>query len=147
MLADIAFIGYDLYKLISDEIKGCDNFGTNISALGLDVLGAFTPGATGFGLLYRAKRALSVVIGSKISKQLLERGWTKLEIIKLIEKPHTTRKAFNRITGNKATAYFTKDGYYVIRDNVTGEIVQISRKSDPNWIPDRSIVNPYFPKR
>ncbi|QNT75857.1 colicin E5-related ribonuclease [Dehalogenimonas etheniformans] len=32
-----------------------------------------------------------------------------------------------------ATAYFDKDGSYVVRKDKTGDIIQISNKNDPNW--------------
>ncbi len=33
-----------------------------------------------------------------------------------------------------ATAYYASDGSYVVRNDKTGEITQISNKNDPNWI-------------
>jgi hypothetical protein len=70
------------------------------------------------------------------------RGWTKELIHKTVNNAFKTRSAVNKATGNTATAYFTKEGSYVVRDNVTGEIIQISNRFDPKWIPDKSIVNP-----
>ncbi|WP_156934293.1 colicin E5-related ribonuclease [Paenibacillus zanthoxyli] len=55
------------------------------------------------------------------------------------------RQILNRTTGNDATAYFNKDGSYVVVDNGTGKVVQISNKNNPNWAPDKSIVDPYIP--
>ncbi len=52
----------------------------------------------------------------------------------------------NKAHGNPATAYFNQDGSYVVRDDVTGELVQVSdRTNPPNWIPDDTIVDPYMP--
>jgi RHS repeat-associated protein len=86
-------------------------------------------------------------IPAKIAKQLAKRGWTDDLIQKVINKAHTTRKATNRATGNPATAYFTKDGAYVVVDDVTKEIVQVSNRIDiKNWIPDGTIIDPYIPK-
>ena len=48
-------------------------------------------------------------------------------------------------TGNAATAYFQKNGAYVVKDNVTNEVIQISNILDPNWIPDATIINPFIP--
>ena len=50
-LLDIGFIAYDIYKLATDGRK---NLGTNLAALGLDVLGAAVPFATGLGAAERA---------------------------------------------------------------------------------------------
>ncbi len=49
VVADVGFILYDLYRLRTDPC----NFGWNLFALGLDVLGAFLPFATGLGFAAR----------------------------------------------------------------------------------------------
>ncbi len=33
-------------------------------------------------------------------------------------------------------------GSYVVRDNNTGDVIQISNKNDPHWVPDQTIKNP-----
>jgi hypothetical protein len=45
----------------------------------------------------------------------------------VVKKPYTTREAINKATGNPATAYYNKAGDYVVVDNVTGELVQVSK--------------------
>jgi len=85
-------------------------------------------------------------ITPKIAKQMGGRGWTKELIHGTVNSPFTTRAATNRATGNAATAFFTKEGAYVVRDNVTGQIIQVSNRLDPRWIPDATIINPYIPK-
>lgn len=67
-------------------------------------------------------------------------------INKLVNNPYVIRKAVNKATGNKATAFFNKKGQYIVRDNVTGNIIQVSNKFDSKWIPDATIINPYIPK-
>ncbi len=84
-------------------------------------------------------------ITPKIAKQMSRRGWTAKMIRELVNESRIIRPAFNRATGNNATAYFTEKGAYVVRDNVTGTIVQVSDRLNPGWIPDSSIVNPYIP--
>ncbi len=76
---------------------------------------------------------------------MVKRGWTTESIHFLINNPFTTRIASNRATGNAATAFFHADGSYIVRDDVTGVIVQISDRLDPNWIPDATIINPFKP--
>ncbi len=49
-IADIGFIGYDLYRLAAD---GRSNFSSNLTALGLDAAGAAVPFVTGAGVAYR----------------------------------------------------------------------------------------------
>ncbi|ODS24333.1 hypothetical protein AB835_03990 [Candidatus Endobugula sertula] len=54
-VADIGLIAYDAYRIYTDNIAGdCNNLGENLGALGANVLGAVTPGATGLGTAYRA---------------------------------------------------------------------------------------------
>src|SRR5690606_14125171 len=85
-------------------------------------------------------------ITPKITKQMAGRGWTKELIHNTVNNPFTTRAATNRATGNAATAYFQKNGSYIVKDNVTNQVIQISNRLDPKWIPDATIINPYIPK-
>ena len=32
-----------------------------------------------------------------------------------------------------------------VKDNITNEVIQISNRLDPGWVPDATIVNPYKP--
>lgn len=84
-------------------------------------------------------------IGEKIEGQMGRRGWDAGSVNRTIKSPHTTRGATKKANGNPATAYFNKDGSHVVRDNRTGDVLQISNRNDPNWIPDRTIQNPYRP--
>ena len=85
-------------------------------------------------------------IGTKIKGQFSNRGWSTRTIHQTVNKPFTTRSALNKANGNSATAYYTKAGGYVVRDNVTGEIIQISNLKNPgSWVPDQTIINPYRP--
>jgi RHS repeat-associated protein len=82
----------------------------------------------------------------KILNQLASRGWTPKLVQRVIDRPVHTSPAFSRATGNRATAYFDRSGAYVVRDNVTGEIVQVSNRLNPSaWKPDASITNPFVP--
>nr|WP_272872733.1 RHS repeat-associated core domain-containing protein [Photobacterium arenosum] len=58
-VADIGFIGYDLYRILTDNVLGdCGNLGSNLTALGADLAGLAIPGATGLGAASRvAKKA------------------------------------------------------------------------------------------
>lgn len=85
------------------------------------------------------------IIDSKISNQMEKRWWNMSSINETIENPFTTRSALNKATGNPATAYYNQDGSYAVRDNLTREVIQISDKSKPGWIPDSTIINPYTP--
>lgn len=88
---------------------------------------------------------VSTNIGDKIGRQMEKRGWTTGDIDGVIESPYTTRSATNKANGNRATAFFNKNGSYVVRDDKTGDVIQISNKNDPHWVPDQTIKNPYRP--
>ena len=83
--------------------------------------------------------------GAKSESYLTKRGWTWNSAQDVVGNPYTTREAVNKATGNSATVFYNKSGDYVVRDNVTGELVQTSKFGDVNWIPDSSIINPYKP--
>jgi len=107
--------------------------------------------AGGQNLQQAAQRGTSVVFGSTtkssqtLATQMQTRGWTEAAIRNTVNNPYTTRSAINRATGNDATAFFNLDGSHVIIDNITREVVQISNRFDPAWIPDSSIINPFIP--
>lgn len=83
---------------------------------------------------------LVVNIGEKITRQIEKRGWTQGDILKTIQNPTRTtsvRDTRHLPDGSRlndpATAYIGPDGRYVIRNDKTGDIVQISNRNDPNW--------------
>lgn len=88
-----------------------------------------------------AQAANDIKIGKHILKDLSKRGWTKDLIKKTIQKP--ARKVATKDIRNKpdgsgrvndpATAYIREDGSYVVRNDKTGDIVQISNRNDPSW--------------
>lgn len=64
-----------------------------------------------------------------------------------VDNPYTLRTSINRATGNPSTVYYTKQGSYVIVDDVTKAVVQVGDNINPStWVPDASIVDPYIPK-
>jgi RHS repeat-associated protein len=81
----------------------------------------------------------------KIQRQLGKRGWSDSLIDDTISRPHATSPSINKATGIDATAYFRQDGSYIVRENVTNEIIQISNRNSSAWIPDSAIQKPYKP--
>ncbi|MFQ3231440.1 MAG: hypothetical protein ACI9DO_002828, partial [Reinekea sp.] len=87
-------------------------------------------GAAKFAGKYAVKKAAKRVTtniptqGRKFN-QLSKRGWSQSSVDDLVNSPYTTRSSINKANGNEATAYFRNDGHYVVRDNVTGDIVQM----------------------
>ena len=83
----------------------------------------------------------------KLMNQMNSRGWTENLIKDTVDNPYTIRISINKATGNTATVFYTKQGSYVIVDDITKQIVQISDNINPStWIPDTSIINPYKPQ-
>ena len=64
---------------------------------------------------------------------------------KLVNNLSTTELSIDRTSRYTATLCYAKDGSYIIIDDMTMEIVQISNKNDPNWILDSGIINPFYP--
>ena len=85
-------------------------------------------------------------LGQKTESYVSKRGWSTDSMEEVANDPYRTSEAFNKVTGNKATAYYNKAGDYIVVDDVTGDLVQASKKGDPNWIPDSTIKNPYKPQ-
>lgn len=80
------------------------------------------------------------------ANQLGRRGWSRDDVDRTVNAPFATRPALDKSTGNPATAYFNQDGSHIIRDDVSGRLVQMSDRLDPgSWIPDPTIVDPYIP--
>ena len=81
----------------------------------------------------------------RLDNQMVKRGWTKAEVENTVSNPYTTRASKNMATGNTATAYYNSSGAYVIVDDVTRIVVQVSDNINPSiWIPDPNIINPYI---
>jgi RHS repeat-associated protein len=129
---------------------GHDSYGVpqNNGQATLQIASAIPIGKVGAivdNLVEEGASSLFSQIPSKIANQMARRGWTKELIHEVVNNPFTKRAALNRATGNAATAFFTKEGSYIVKDDITNEVIQVSDKTDPNWIPDATIVNPYKP--
>ncbi|HLY69362.1 MAG TPA: colicin E5-related ribonuclease, partial [Puia sp.] len=96
-----------------------------------------------FSGLFNSKEEF--VITGKIRAQMKSRGWSDESLGETIQDAFTTRESKNLATGNKATAFYDKAGNYVVRDNTTKDVIQISNKNKIDWVPDKNIINPYKP--
>ncbi|MEF2964205.1 colicin E5-related ribonuclease [Paenibacillus sp. M1] len=88
---------------------------------------------------------IKIEIDKKIAGQMERRGWTEDSIEDTVNEPHETSEATNKANGEDATAYFNEDGSYVVVENNSEKVIQVSNKNDPLWIPDSTIKNPYIP--
>ena len=74
-------------------------------------------------------------------EKLAERGWTERLVRSTIDDPVRTvpTRDYRKIPGaatrmdDPATAYYGPRGGYVVRNNRTGDVVQISDRLDPYW--------------
>jgi len=78
--------------------------------------------------------------GTKIRGQIKGRGWDGNSVQETLNNPYktveTTDYRYNNDgtrMDNPATAYINEDGSYVVRNDNTGDIVQISDKTDLDW--------------
>ncbi len=83
-------------------------------------------------------------IDDKIKGQIGDRGWTEegvREITKTEPSGTTIDNTKGKIgdKGEPATVYGSKDGDYVVVNDKSGEVVQVSNKNNPEWKPDRRI--------
>lgn len=76
----------------------------------------------------------------KIQRQMQNRGWTPELAQRVYERPARLGRAVNRANQQAATAFFLPDASYLIVEDATGDVVQISNRNDPLWMPDASIV-------
>ncbi|MBO1348474.1 MAG: hypothetical protein EBE86_014270 [Hormoscilla sp. GUM202] len=70
-----------------------------------------------------------------------KRGWKQQSVVATIQNPASTaatRDNRYNIDGTQknepATVYYRSDGHYVVCNDLTGDIVQVSDTNDPNWI-------------
>lgn len=83
----------------------------------------------------------SITIGPKIQKQMPSRGWTEERVNQAVQSP--TRTVVTRDTrydpltssrfNDPATAYYHKDGGYVVINDRTGAIVQVQNLNKTGW--------------
>ncbi|MGH3874387.1 MAG: colicin E5-related ribonuclease [Pseudonocardiaceae bacterium] len=85
-------------------------------------------------------REVETKYGNKITKQMQQRGWTPETVDETIRNPHRTvetiderRRKDGTRNNDPATAYLNDDDSYVVRNNKTGDIVQVSDRTDPDW--------------
>ena len=82
-----------------------------------------------------AARALSY--SSKIEGQMGPRGWSQESIEAAVKNPSETHSVWDFTTGDKqpATAYVQRGGGYVVVNDETNELVQVSNLNKSGWKP------------
>ena len=123
--------------------------GVNYSAR--DALVDAALGAAGAGLVddlndvRRLRRRFAAVadnlsFGRHVSPQLGRRGWTEASARRLVRDPHSTRSMRDTRhlpdgsrMDDPATAYIDRSGDYIIVNDRTHDVIQVSNRNDPNW--------------
>ena len=85
-------------------------------------------------------RGAAIHIDRKIAAQLAARGWTEHEIRDVVDRGPVVRSIDH--TGGRsdpASVYGSKRGGYVVINDRTWRVVQISDRTDPGWLPDSRI--------
>ena len=76
-------------------------------------------------------------LSSKILRQMTTRGWTKQEILDTV-KGGKVFAVVNKATGGPATEYVATSGKFVVVDDATKQVIQVS---GPGFLPNH-LVNP-----
>lgn len=86
------------------------------------------------------RRAAGIYIDDKIAAQFVVRGWTVQQINEATNAAPIGTSTDN--TGGNpepATVYGSRTSGYVVVNDRTGRVIQISDKNDPGWIADGRI--------
>jgi RHS repeat-associated protein len=97
---------------------------------------------TGIAVGEMAKGVNSAVdldnLSNKIANQMVERGWTKddiLDTIRQAQEGGTTYPVPDNYTGGAATEYVGADGKFVVVNNASGNVIQVSGPGfRPNYL-------------
>ena len=123
-----------------EPVMFLDDVAILLGSGGLFQLGRLMLARIAAGIYGRGGAARATTFGTKIEGQLAGRGWSRSAVDDAIRNP--TRTVATRDTrhlpggarnNDSATAYYSRDGGYVVRNDRTGDVVQISNRNDPNW--------------
>jgi hypothetical protein len=74
---------------------------------------------------------------NKINGQMARRGWDRASMKELIDSPTVRYNVVDLRAGIRepATVYAHSNNTYVMLNNRTGEVIQVSDRSKPGWKP------------
>jgi hypothetical protein len=78
-------------------------------------------------------------ITEKIAQQMVERGWTESEIRGLLTTERSGISVDGRDGRNDPASVYGKSREYIVVNDRTKEIIQLSNKNDPTWRDDSRI--------
>jgi RHS repeat-associated protein len=73
------------------------------------------------------------------------RGWSEESINDTLVHPVDTAATVDLMTNQPGTVYYRSDGHYVVRNDITGELIQVSNTFYLDWI-DRVTNQPVRPR-
>jgi Colicin E5 ribonuclease domain len=82
---------------------------------------------------------MNLKFGKKILKQLEKLGWTKESVMQIYLNPVKTIKTLDTRNDPDGTKNYRFENSYIICNDVTGDVVQVSEINAPNWINPLSI--------
>ncbi|HEX6369730.1 MAG TPA: colicin E5-related ribonuclease [Longimicrobium sp.] len=132
--AELGFTMADIIDFLQTLGDPCASIFDKFGSGGLLLAGMIGPGG-GYGSLDEFLQ-----YGQKILKQMSKRGWDEALVKSTINNPARTvpTRDTRHLPGggnmdDPATAYINADGSYVVVNDRTGDIVQVSDRNDPNW--------------
>jgi len=99
------------------------------------------------GVFKRYWISKNIKFSEKIIIQMNKRWWSKKDIESVIKNPYKIGRTIDNYWGKiwnkweEAIAYFLTDNQYVVVNNKSYQIIQISDRNDPNWIVDSRIYD------
>jgi RHS repeat-associated protein len=74
-----------------------------------------------------------IFANARKAAQAARRGWSDAEIQDAINAPVRVATSTDFRNGNPATAYFSSSNQYVLRNDTTLEVIQVSDRFQPDW--------------
>ncbi len=111
--------------------------GVKLPSVVTDLFGKLFGSILGKGAEDAAETASKIVpdvdnLSNKIVRQMVTRGWTKQEILDTVNAGKTF-PVVNKATGGAATEYVSASGKFVVVDNATKQVIQVS---GPGFLPN-----------
>jgi hypothetical protein len=117
--------------------------GIGAAALGGAVAGlSMAAGDAVAGRVMRHAAAAATRFPTKAVRDLAKRGWTRESVRATIRNPHGTARGVYKGNGDPATYYFNEDGSFVVRNDRTRDVIQLSDRKDPSAFKPEIIPDP-----
>ena len=71
---------------------------------------------------------------TELTIHYLQRGWDDADVTDILDNAVEIKASTYKGTGDQTTVYYCSDGYYVVRNDTTGDIFHVSDTADPMWM-------------